>query len=94
MRNSLPAGTASIGRTRLVQPIFGLHRLAEDQQTNRRMGPNGHRVTRDMSWIDAASGIRNAYSHQKQDAKEYEVHEVLTGSERLKPLLDLCLLSE
>jgi len=52
------------------------------------------RVARDMSWIDTAVGIRNDYSHQKQDAKEYEVHEVLTVSERLKLLLDLCLLSE
>jgi hypothetical protein len=51
-------------------------------------------VASDMSWIDVAVGIRNDYSHQKQDAKEYEVHEVLTVSERLKLLLDLCLLSE
>jgi hypothetical protein len=52
------------------------------------------RVTRDMSWIDTAVGIRNDYAHQKEDLKNYEVPEVLTVSERLKLLLDLCLLSE
>jgi len=51
-------------------------------------------VARDMSWIDTAVGIRNDYSHQKEDSKSYEVAEVLTVSERLKLLLDLCLLSE
>lgn len=52
------------------------------------------RVAPDKSWIDTAVGIRNDYSHQKQDSKNYEVPEVLTVSERLKLLLDLCLLSE
>ena len=53
-----------------------------------------NRISRNRSWIETAVGIRNDLAHQKEDSTQYEVAEILTVSERLKLLLDLCLLTE
>ena len=52
------------------------------------------RISKGNSWIQTAVDIRNDLSHQKEDSKSFSVDEVLTVSERLKLLMDLCLLAE
>jgi len=53
-----------------------------------------NRISRKGSWIETAVEIRNALVHQKEDARQFDIDEILTISERLKLLLDLCLLTE
>ena len=60
----------------------------------KKYGTIMRRVSRTRSWIDTAVEIRNALVHQKEDAREFPVDEIVTISERLKLLLDLCLLTE
>jgi len=52
------------------------------------------RISKSKSWIQTAVDIRNDLSHQKEDSKSFSIDEVLTVSERLKLLMDLCLLAE
>jgi hypothetical protein len=52
------------------------------------------RISKNKTWIQTAVDIRNDLSHQKEDSKTFSVDQVLTASERLKLLMDLCLLAE
>jgi hypothetical protein len=60
----------------------------------KRYGTIMRQVSKKRSWIDTAVEIRNALVHQKEDARQFEIDEIITISERLKLLLDLCLLTE
>ncbi|MEW6217374.1 MAG: HEPN domain-containing protein, partial [Candidatus Bipolaricaulota bacterium] len=52
------------------------------------------KVARNRRWVQEAVTIRNNLAHQKEDADHFSVDQVLTICERLKLLLDLCLLTE
>ena len=52
------------------------------------------RISKNKTWIQTAVDIRHDLSHQKDDSKTFSVEQILTVSERLKLLMDLCLLAE
>jgi hypothetical protein len=52
------------------------------------------KVVRNRKWIQRAVTIRNGLAHQKEGATRFALEELLTISERLKLLLDFCLLTE
>ena len=52
------------------------------------------KIDRKRSWCERVADIRNRLSHQTTGVSEREIGEILTVTERMKLVLDLCLLSE